>query len=275
MSTTGQETISAESALYQGFVRHRRFTPRRHEFDYPLFMFWLKAEEIPTLLQRFWQMGTRPLSWARFRRSDYIGEGAQPLAASVRQKMAELSGCSEADFTGDVYALCHLRYLGFYFSPLNLYFQERNDGVKFMLAEVSNTPWNERHYYLLNLDDCQAHDKEFHVSPFNPLAQQYRWRIRAPGSERSDCMIHIESWEDAPASHNGTGQEKIFDATLSLQRIELNRKTLNRVLLKTPIQTASMVMGIYWQALRLLLKKVPLHSHPEKLLRKQPGHEKS
>ena len=251
-----KEAEEFESGIYQGIVRHRRFSPRRHEFEYSLFMFLLKVDEIPTLLQRFWQLGSRVWHWARFRRADYIGDAAEPIADAVKARMAELSNKDAGEFEGEVFLLTHLRYFGIYFSPLNLYYLRQQGQFTYMLAEVSNTPWNERHYYLLDLNDLRPHAKQFHVSPFNPMTQQYRWRINPPGSGSERCSVHIECTTDG---HTG----KVFDATLSLQRKVLNQTELRRVLLKAPVQTLSVLCGIYGQALLLFLKRLPIYKHPD------------
>lgn len=244
-----------ESAAFEGIVRHRRFVPTQHEFEYPIHMFLLKADEIPDLTQRFWQLGKQWYRWARFKREDYIGTTGE-ITASVKSKMAELAGQPITQFEGDVFCLVHLRYFGFYFSPLNVYYLKQDGEFTYQLAEVSNTPWHERHYYLLDLNQLEPHAKEFHVSPFNPMEQNYHWRIQAPSGER--CSVHI-------AVHDRKQPEqKVFDATLSLKRVELNQRDLSRVLRKTPSQTLSLVMGIYWQALRLFWKRTPLYKHPNK-----------
>ena len=248
-----------ESAIYKGFVRHRRFAPTRHEFDYPLFMLWLKADEIPALLKSFWQLGSNRLRWARFRRQDYVGNPSLDLTTAVKQKIAEELGTPNAELKGEVYLLGHLRYFGLYFSPLNLYYLKQAGEFRYMLAEVSNTPWNERHYYLIDLRNIQPHAKAFHVSPFNPMEQTYNWHITPPSELHNKCLVSIQS---TPV--NGGASGKVFDATMSLRRIPLNQTQLTRVLLKTPAQTASMVLGIYWQALRLFLKRTPLYRHPGK-----------
>jgi DUF1365 family protein len=221
-------------------------------------MLLIKADELPRLLDEFWQLGTSPFSWARFRRKDYIGSPETSVAQAVKDKISALSGTPNAPIDGDVFLLVHLRYFGFYFSPLNLYYVRQDGRFKYMLAEVSNTPWHEKHYYLLDLDDVQPHAKAFHVSPFNPMTQSYHWRLLPPDAEHHRCGVQIRIT-------SATGQhERVMDATLNLVRRPLNQKELSRVLLGTPMQTLSMVTGIYWQAIRLLIKRTPFYPHPDK-----------
>lgn len=222
-------------------------------------MFLLKVSEIPDLMSQFWQLGDSVLSWARFRRADFIGPEHQDITTSVKARIAELATLPVSQLDGDVFMLVNLRYLGIYFSPLNLYYLRQDGKFRFMLAEVSNTPWNERHYYLQDLQDVQSHPKAFHVSPFNSMAQDYRWKIVAPDAEHDRCSVNIECLDQL--NH----QQKIFDATLALRRLALNQVELGRVLARTPVQTLKIVSGIYWQALKLFLKKTPLYRHPRKL----------
>ena len=258
MKTEPSNASGFESAIYKGVVGHRRFAPTVHGFDYPIFMLLLKVNEIPAVMQKFWQLGTNVLRWARFDRRDYIGGGNEDLNQSVIEKIAEKLGKQAVEIQGDVYLLAHLRYFGFYFSPLNLYYLKQGGKFRYMLAEVSNTPWNEKYYYLVDLQETRRHPKEFHVSPFNPMEQDYQWRVVPPATDHDHCLVHIELF-----GHDSSCK-KIFDATLNLNRIELNQKQLTRVLLTTPIQTFSIVVGIYWQALKLIAKRIPFYQHPSK-----------
>ncbi len=258
MNSLGGPTDTVlESAIYQGVVSHRRHAPAEHGFSYPMLMLLLKTDEIPRICNRFWQLGTAPWSWARFRRADYIGHDDLDLQAAAKREMARLLGDADADLPGDVFLLCHLRYLGFYFSPLNLYFLRQQGEFRYMLAEVSNTPWNERHYYLVDLLETRPQQKSFHVSPFNPMNQTYHWQVTAPDVDRRECRVRLSSTDN----ENG---RRVFEATLSLHRHELNQSNLTGVLMKTPAQTISVVVGIYWQALRLFVKRVPFYGHPRK-----------
>ena len=246
-----------QSAIYAGTVRHRRLSPRKHDFNYPLFMFLLKVDEIPSVVKTFWQLSFNAFCWARFRRSDYIVSEHESITDAVRSKIAEELNFPVKELGKDVFFLGHLRYFGFYFSPLNVYFVKTADKFTHMLAEVSNTPWNEKHYYALDLENLEKHPKEFHVSPFNSMDQTYQWKISPPEDSPKPCIIHIESFDQKT-------NMKVFDATLNLHRRPLDKPELARVLIRTPIQTASVVFGIYWQALKLFLKRAPFYKHPFK-----------
>lgn len=241
----------AQSQLYVGTVRHRRFTPVQHALNYPLFMPAIDLDELETLQQSVWGFGQRWWHWARWKRSDYLGSG--DLKTAVQEKVRQLTG---VDCQGKVIAVCHLRYLGLYFSPVNFYYLHDAEGNwRYMLAEVSNTPWNERHYYAVsaNQDDQTygwTQQKAFHVSPFNPIDQQYQWRLKPLGDHLS---VHLEC-------HKG---EKHFDATMAMKALPFNSKNLVKQLIKMPSQTVKVVFGIYWHALKLWLKGAPFYSHPK------------
>lgn len=238
------------SRLFVGQVRHRRFTPVTHHLDYQLFMPAIDLDEIETLEKNVWGFGQRWWHWARWRREDYLGEGS--LKQAVQDKVKALSG---VELSGKVVAVCHLRYLGLYFSPVNFYYLYDAQGKwQYLLAEVSNTPWNERHYYAIAADkgangENWCHQKAFHVSPFNPLEQQYHWRIKPLTDKLS---VHLECHRDS----------KHFDATLAMQARPMTSLSLLRQLLMMPVQTVKVMLGIYWHALKLWLKGAPVYPHP-------------
>ncbi|WP_026376956.1 DUF1365 domain-containing protein [Aestuariibacter salexigens] len=237
----------SESAIYRGSVSHCRHVPKKHAFRYDIFLFWLHLDELDELTKNVTGFSHNSRALVRFRREDYLGPPTISLKQAVLSKMTELHG---SPLDGDVFLLGQVRMLGVYFSPVNFYFlRDQNQQFTYMLAEVSNTPWNERHCYLVDLasqDDCQ---KQFHVSPFNPMDMTYRWRVKAPGETFKMVLSCLQ-------------ETRHFDAALDLRRVEMNSTTLRRVMVSIPSMTIKTVVGIYWQALKLFIKRVPFYSHP-------------
>ncbi|WP_417656664.1 DUF1365 domain-containing protein [Pseudidiomarina aestuarii] len=245
------------SALQKGQVFHRRYRPTEHQFHYSTTQWWLALDELDTLHQCSRLLSTQGFAPLWFRRADYLRGSVGDLATCVRQKLTELTGNT---VTGRVFFLGNLRTWGLYFSPINCYFVEDEAGhYSYMLAEVSNTPWNERHYYAIDMADAATettrveHPKAFHVSPFNPLEMTYQWRIKPPLNQaEARSLIQLDA----------VREKKHFRASLAFQRVELNPRAIRSVFLRYPINTVTTVAAIYWQALKLWLKRTPIYDHP-------------
>jgi DUF1365 family protein len=243
------------SALYEGWVRHRRLAPVEHELRVRLFMSYLDLEELPELLDRSRLWSARGPAVAWFRRADYLGDPAQPLREAVLDAIEERAGVRPA---GPVRLLTHVRTCGYLFNPVSFYycFDPAGERVEAVAAEVTNTPWGERHVYAVARGDASGRvlraqiGKTFHVSPFLGMDAQYDWRLSEPGA---DLQVHIESRR---------GGELTFDATLALERREATPAALRRALLRYPLLPLRGVGGIYAHALRLKLKGAPYHPHP-------------
>jgi DUF1365 family protein len=235
------------SAVYIGRVRHRRLAIAEHHFSYPLYMLGLDLDEIERIDERFRPFSSESFNLLSFRRSDYLGNRHIPLKQAVLEKVSQLGG--EIHNIDRVLMLGQVRCLGFYFSPVNFFFCFAGEQPVNVLAEVRNTPWNERHCYLVTPGQAASCKKEFHVSPFMGLDMHYHWKI---DYREKRILIHIENWKD----------EKLFDATLALKKNCFNQQSLELILKQWPIMSLSILRGIYWQAIRLFQKRVPFYSHP-------------
>ncbi|HET7121101.1 MAG TPA: DUF1365 domain-containing protein [Solirubrobacterales bacterium] len=247
------------SAVYEGWVRHRRFEPVEHSFRYRLFLMYLDLGELPGVLDPYPLFSARRPAPARFRREDFMGDPGQPLEKCARETVAAAIGERPA---GPVRLLTGLRYFGHSFNPVSLYycFDEAGERVDAVVADVQNIPWGERRPYVLARGDLRGTvlrdeiEKTLHVSPLMGMDQTYSFRASEP-AER--LAVHIES----RPSEAGSG--KSFDATLSLRRRELSRRTLTGLLARYPAMSLQVVAKIYAQSLRLRLKGARYHPHPE------------
>jgi len=246
------------SAVYEGVVRHRRHAPHAHAFDYRVAMLYLDLDELDAVFSRRWLWSARRGAIGAFRRADYLGPPERPLAEAVRDRVEAATGTRPA---GPVRLLAHPRTFGFVFNPVSFYWCHDADGVAtHVVAEITNTPWKERHSYVLRADAAERHgsalgwsfDKAFHVSPFLPMQRDYRWRLQAPGDE---LRIHMDV-------DDGSAPE--FDATMVLERRELSGATLARALLRFPLMTMKVVAAIHWQAFLIWLRRNPVYDHPTK-----------
>lgn len=248
---------ATHSALYVGAVRHRRFDPVEHEFRFPLFMVYVDLAELPAVLDGWPLCSARRPALAWFRRADYFGDRATDLDAAVRDRVEAETSRRPA---GPIRLLTYLRAFGHQFSPVSFYycFDRAGERVEAILAEITNTPWKERHAYVLDARDGKGDgrrrrwrfDKAFHVSPFMPMGLGYDWTFTSPGER---AFVHMN------LTRPGV---RAFDATLLLRRRPLTGPAMASALARFPGMTVQVVARIHFEALRLWIKGAPVHPHP-------------
>ena len=219
-------------------------------------MMYLDLAELDKLLALSPWWSDKPWRPARFERSDFLGEPSIPLDQAVRNRIFEETGETH---TGPIRMLANLRYFGFNMNPITSYYCfDEHEKLTSIVSEVTNTPWKERQSYVLKCDPDERiqrinFPKQMHVSPFNPMDMTYRWSSNNP---EQTLFLNLQT------EHRG---ERHVDATMMLERREISAGSLTGILVEHPWMTAKVLTAIYWQALKLGLKKTPFYNHPKYL----------
>jgi DUF1365 family protein len=247
----------SNSALYRGFVSHSRRSPVNHSLRYPVALPLLDLDEVPELFARHPLWSDRRPAPVRFRGRDFLRDGDGPAdAAALKARARSLAGERTGTApSGPVLLLASPRLWGVGFNPVSFLFcmdaaGERTEAV---IAEVTNTPWGERHSYVAARTrpdgPIMAHlGKRLHVSPYNPMDQTYVLRVGEPG-ERLRISIG-----------NDQAGDRVFGAGLELERHPLNRAEMTRLATRPPATLATLAR-IYAHGLRLRLKGAPSYPH--------------
>lgn len=242
------------TCLYQGEVVHRRIGEVEHTFRKRLYMVLIDLDEVDEALKAGHAWGAERAALTSFHRADHFGPADVPLPDAVRGLVAQRLGHAA---TGPIRLLTLFRSFGVGFNPVSFFYCYDAAGreLEAVVAEVSSTPWGERHCYVLSPKAADPSGdvhvpKNLHVSPFMGMAQRYRFQVGVPGEK---LAVRIENRED---------DRLVFDATLAMRRRPWTARERRRVLLRHPAMSLEVIASIYLQAARLWSKRAPFHPHP-------------
>jgi uncharacterized protein len=243
------------SALYEGVIIHHRTEPE-HRFTQKVVLPLLFVDELDEASRLHPLVHLDPARPPRRRhgvrlvRSDFVS----PHDVPIGQAVAGLVEAAGGEVRGPVAVLGHVRTWGWLFNPLTLYycFDPAGRSVEWTVLEVTNTPWHERHCYVIGPPGRHTVRKSMHVSPFLPMEAVYDIRYSPPGARLS---MHF----DVRASAT---RHRLLTASMQLHRRPLDRPGLDRLLWRRPAMTARVSAGIYARAAQLAARGVVFHPHP-------------
>ena len=229
-----------DESVCVGAVFHARKAPA-HRFRIPVWMLCVDVERTRTGLR--WLLA---------------GDGHLLPPHVIRDRLRRVGAAAD----GRLLALTAPRSLSGNFNPVNFYFcideDDRGGSLTGLVLHVTNTPWGERHCYALDASHAAtapgsyrfAFDKAFHVSPFLAVAGEYTLRLAMrPGALR----IAIDLAGPVRMS-----------ARLALRTRALTAQRALAASLLRPMQSAAILIRIYWQAARLRLLGATFHPHPRR-----------
>ena len=253
--------MASGSSLYAGTMWHERTEPFRRRFGARLWFVYLDLDELDHVMGGHRLLSEQRWRPVQFRRSDYLGDPLQSLSESVRDLVLARTGERPE---GSIHLLAHLRTWGWCFNPLAVYYcTDRAGNLRWVVADVTNTPWHERHAYVLPAgpDGVREHveDKMLHVSPFWPMEQRYRFTVSVPSDE---LVVRIDNL--VGCSSEGGGERVVHRAGFHMKRHDLSDDTLRRFLFRYPLLTHRVTLGIHRHALQLKARGATFYRHPNK-----------
>lgn len=244
------------NSIYYGTVSHQRQKPIAHGFKYEVASLYLEVDTIKHIHSKIF--GFEKWKLYSFWRKDYHGKASTSLKEAVFGTVNKKTG-THMESSDRVFILTQPRILGFCFNPVSFYYvwDESLNKCKAIMAEINNTPWDERYSYVFLVDQNKSvhqynFNKEFHVSPFMPMEQAYQWNFNIPNEK---IVIDMKNFDKK--------EGYIFNATMTLKKKAFNDKNLFKLFYTYPLMTLKILCAIYFHALRLKLKGNPYYKHPK------------
>lgn len=245
------------NALYECLVSHSRLKPKRHAFNYRVFMFCVDLDDLPRLSHRIFGFSHNRFNWFSIDDQDHIDLGKP---GGIRGNLIAWLNTQEVHFPADVkiQLLTFPRVLGYGFNPVSFYYIFASSGTPLaVVAEVVNTFREMKLYAIDSVGDDQLWQrrvaKNFYVSPFSDPGIDFDFRLGVPSDQ---WRVNIDDYADG---------ERILQSSVRGTRRRLSSFRLVWYALKYPLLSLRIIGLIHWHALLLWARRVPYFRKSDRL----------
>jgi len=245
-----------KNSYCHGHVIHHRKHPKKHRFKYHMSWCLFDLSQLEKTMAKSRWFSLNCFNVISIKDRDYINDNN----CSVDEKIHEyLQSQTQQPFKGRVFLFTHPRFVGAGFNSVNFYLCHENDQLTYIVSEINNTPWGQKHLYFHNLKQDQQHPndaifcfkKSFHISPFTQMDIDYTWKFQLT-DEQFNVSMRLQK-----------NNQDIMNVVLKTQLQPMTNNNQLKWLITRPFQGIKMLTGIYWQATKIWLKGIPFFSHPK------------
>ena len=242
------------SCIYNGIIKHQRFTPIKHSLNYNTFSLFVDLDEIESLTKNISIFSLNKFNIFSFYNVDHGARDGSLLKDWVLKNIKKFNISNNIT---KIKLLCYPRIFGYVFNPLSIFYCYENNDLRAIFYEVKNT-FNEQHTYIFKVNDNkkieQKCKKKFYVSPFMDMETYYNFKLLDPKEKLS---IFIKQTD---------GQETVLTATQTGDKKEFSFRQLLINFFKYPLMTIKIISSIHYEAFFLWKKGAVYRKRKNKIL---------
>jgi len=242
------------SCIYNGIIKHQRFTPIKHSLNYNTFSLFVDLDEIESLTKNISIFSLNKFNIFSFYNVDHGARDGSLLKDWVLKNIKKFNISNNIT---KIKLLCYPRIFGYVFNPLSIFYCYENNDLRAIFYEVKNT-FNEQHTYIFKINDNEKIEqkckKKFYVSPFMDMETYYNFKLFDPKEKLS---IFIKQTD---------GQETVLTATQTGDKKEFSFRQLLINFFKYPFMTIKIISSIHYEAFFLWKKGAVYRKRENKIL---------
>ena len=237
------------NSLYECAVAHCRLKPKRHAFDYRVFMLSVDLSELPALGKSLFGFSHNRFNLFSIDDRDHIDLGHPGGIRGNLVKWLADQGTRVPD-EAEIRLVTFPRVLGYGFNPVSFYYIQAQSGETLaVIAEVVNT-FREMKLYVVDTASAgglwhRRVAKDFYVSPFSDPGMEFDFNLGLPSET---WRVNIDTYDAG---------ERILLSSIRGERRNLTSRMLFWCAFKYPMLSLKIIGLIHWHAFLLWLRRVP------------------